>query len=271
MSRPGLPLAGRRALVAGASTGIGAAIGRHLLEAGAEVHGLARRGELVEQSLGAEAVSAGRAHAHSVDLTDREALDSLLDRLLVQPFDILVVAAGTNVRERASDVLTRDGWEEVRSLNLDAAAQLVLRMAPPMRGRGGDVVLIASVSGAFPDHAGPAYAASKAGLVAFGRGVARDFHGDGVRVTSILPGIVDTPLLDKRPVAPPPAVRRWCMAPDDVASAVLCAVSLPPRAYISEMTILATRLQTIGGTQDATPVLPDGLEDVPADRLGELT
>ena len=62
MSDSALPLAGRRALVAGASTGIGAATARRLLEAGAEVHGLARRGELVEQSLGAEAVAATLRH-----------------------------------------------------------------------------------------------------------------------------------------------------------------------------------------------------------------
>lgn len=129
------------------------------------------------------------------------------------------------------------------------------------------MVLIASVSAQWPDHAGPAYAASKAALVAFGRGISRDEHAHGVRVTSILPGLVDTPLIDKRPSPPPPELRKWCLKPEDVASAVLAAVSLPPRAHIPEMTVVATRLQSMGGTQAGSPELPGGLDDLSPERF----
>ena len=251
------PLAGRRALVVGASSGIGAAIARTLGGAGAEVHGVARREPELKEALGADALDAGRAVAHVADLTVTEDLNRIIAAFDPRPGDILVAAAGTNVRDRHSETLTDEGWDAVLSLNLAAIGRLVRRVAPAMKGAGGDIVLIASVSGAYPDHAGPAYAASKAGLIAFGRGVAQDLHGDGVRVTNVLPGICDTPLLDKRPSPPPPEVRRWCLQPSDVAAAVLAAVSLPPRACIAEMTVLASRLQTIGGSQDATPPLPD--------------
>lgn len=250
----------RTAVVTGASSGIGAAIARALLEAGATVHGVARRGDLVSDVLGAEAIESGRAVGHEADLSDPDRLDALCDQLDQAPPDIVVCSAGTNITDRRFGELTQESWETVRTLNLDSVFHLLRRTVPAMRGRGGDVVLIASVSAQWPDHAGAAYAATKAGIVALGRGISRDEHANGVRVTSILPGLVDTPLVDRRPSPPPAELRRWCLKPEDVSAAVLAAVSLPPRAHIPEMTVVATRLQSMGGTQDASPELPDGLE-----------
>ncbi len=263
-------LAGRRALVTGASSGIGAAVTRALLGAGAQVYAVARRRDLLEQVVGAEALASGRASVHALDLTDPSGVDNLMERFAPGTGDILVAAAGTNVRERSTAVLNDEGWDEVLQLNLNSIARLVRRMVPGLRDGGGDIVLVSSISGAYPDHAGPAYAASKAGLIAFGRGVARDLHAEGVRVTNVLPGIVDTPLLDRRPEPPPPEVRRWCLAPEDIAAAVLAAVSLPPRACVAEMVVLATRLQSIGGSQHATPPLPDVGAADPARLWGRL-
>lgn len=254
------PVSSRVVLVTGASSGIGAAIARSLLEAGATVHGAARRGDLVAEVLGAEALQARRAVAHAVDLADPAQVDALCDELEEDPPDIVVCAAGTNITDRRFGQLTQESWETVRTLNLDSVVHLLRRTVPAMRGRGGDVVLIASVSGQWPDHAGPAYAASKAALVALGRGISRDEHAHGVRVTSVLPGLVDTPLLDRRPAPPPPAIRRWCLAPEDVATAVRATIALPPRAHIPELTVVATRMQSMGGTQVASPELPEGLE-----------
>lgn len=254
------PLEGRVALVTGASSGIGAAIARAFVDAGARVHATARRGELVAAALGEEHVAAGRAVVHPLDLTDTAALETLAGKLAAtDPIDILVCAAGTNVTGRRFHELTSESWEEVRSLNLDSVFHLMRMTMPQLRANGGDVVLVASVSAAWPDHSGPAYQASKAAVVALGRGVSLDEHTNGVRVTSILPGIVDTPLLDRRPSPPPPDVREWCLKPEDVAAAALAAVSLPPRAHIPEMTIVATRLQSIGNTSAATPELPPTL------------
>jgi NADP-dependent 3-hydroxy acid dehydrogenase YdfG len=253
-------LEGRVALVTGASSGIGAAIARSFMDAGARVHATARRGKLITAVLGEEHVAAGRAVVHPLDLTDTAALEALAGELAAtDPIDILVCAAGTNVTGRRFHELTGETWEQVRSLNLDSVFHLMRTTMPQLRAHGGDIILVASVSAAWPDHSGPAYQASKAGLVALGRGVSRDEHTNGVRVTSILPGIVDTPLLDRRPSPPPQDVRDWCLKPEDVAAAVLAAVSLPPRAHIPEMTIVATRLQSIGDTQAATPQLPPTL------------
>lgn len=255
-------LRGRTALVTGSSSGIGAAIAIALLEAGATVHGAARRGEMVAEVVGEEAMASGRAVAHSADLSTTAGVLALAEAVADAAPDIVVCAAGTNITDRRFAQLTDESWQTVLSLNLDSVAALLQRTVPAMRGRGGDVVLISSVSGRWPDHAGPAYAASKAGLIALGRGIAREEHTAGVRVTSILPGLVDTPLIDRRPSPPPQEMRDWCLKPEDVAAAALAAVSLPPRAHIPEIVVLATRLQAIGNTHAGTPELPDGLEDL---------
>lgn len=250
-------LEGRTALVTGASSGIGAAIAHAFLDAGARVHGVARRGDLLEGVLGASRIAAGDAQTHVLDLADPVSLDALCDRLADEPPDLAVCAAGMNITDRRFGQLTQEGWEHIRALNLDSVVQLLRRLVPAMRGRGGDVVLVASVSAQWPDHAGAAYAATKAGLLAFGRGLSRDEHGHGVRVTSVLPGLVDTPLVDRRPSPPPQRIRDWCLKPEDVAATVLTAVSLPPRAHVPEITMVSTRLQSLGGTQEASPALPD--------------
>jgi hypothetical protein len=68
--------------------------------------------------------------------------------------------------------------------------------------------------------------------------------------------VVNTPILDKRPSPPPAELRAWFIQPEDVAMASLAAVTMPGRTTVSEITLTATRLQSIGNTQQATPALP---------------
>jgi NADP-dependent 3-hydroxy acid dehydrogenase YdfG len=102
------------------------------------------------------------------------------------------------------------------------------------------------VSGDWPDVSGPAYQASKAGMQAFARGAGFEEHENGVRFTTINPGVVDTPILDNRPVVPSPELRARMLAPEDVAAACLFVVGLPPRAHVPELTILPTTIQSLG-------------------------
>ncbi|MDV3125623.1 hypothetical protein M1247_11920 [Mycobacterium sp. 21AC1] len=101
-------------------------------------------------------------------------------------------------------------------------------------------VVISSVAAAWPDHSGAGYGATKSRLLGLVRGA----------------GIVDTPILDNRPIPPSPEVREWCLKPEDIAATCLLAVTLPPRANLAESTLVATRLQSLGKTQQANPELP---------------
>lgn len=251
---------GRVAVVTGASSGIGAAIARSFIEAGARVHAVARREDAMTEELGADAVASGRAVLHAVDVSDADAMLELGARLAAtDPVDTLVCAAGFNIPRRRVAELTVDSWNELVAVNLNGAFYSLRATLDQIRERDGDVVFISSVTASWPDHAGAAYGATKSGLLGLARGAGIDEHGQGVRVTSILPGIVNTPILDKRPIPPTQELRRWMVQPEDVAQACLTAVTLPARTNIAEMTIVATRLQALGATQEANPVLPDEL------------
>src|SRR3712207_6016412 len=137
------------------------------------------------------------------------------------------------------------------------SAFYAIRAALPfLRASHGLVILISSVSGSWPDMSGPAYQASKAGMTELAHAAGFEEHGRGVRFSAILPGIVDTPILDNRPEPPPKEVRDRSLKPEDVATACFFLATLPPRAYVPELTILPTEIQALGKTSTASPPVP---------------
>jgi len=233
-------LAGRAALVTGASSGVGRATALALARAGADVLAVARREPLL-QELAAEHEA---VRTVSLDLTDADAVRELaagLDRL-----DLLVYAAGVNVPRRAVRELSLDDWRRVLDVNATAAFLLVQACLPPLRAAAGLVVVVASVSSRWPDASGAAYQASKRAVLGLAHAVAREERD--VRVSAVLPGLVDTALLDARLQPPSPDERAQALQPEDVAAACLFLAGLDPRAFVPELVILPTALQRIGGT-----------------------
>jgi NADP-dependent 3-hydroxy acid dehydrogenase YdfG len=228
-------LDGRVALVAGASSGIGLATAVAFADAGARVHAVARR----------RIDAPGGITSHQLDVSDRAAVDALAAEW-EGPLHALVVAAGVNVKERRLEQLAPETWDQLIATNLTGSFNLVHAFLDRLREARGDVVLIGSVSGNWPDISGPAYQASKAAVQAFGRAASFELHDSGLRFTTIMPGVVDTPILDNRPVVPGPELRARMLAPEDVAAACLFVVGLPGRAHVPELTILPTEIQSLG-------------------------
>lgn len=251
-------LEGRTAIVTGASSGIGLATANLLADAGATVHAVARRKDAMIEGAGEERVSSGAFVPHALDVTDRGAVRRLVDEVGEDGLDVLVLAAGMNVPERRLEQLTPEVWDRMLSVNLSGAFYFIRAALPYLRGARGDAVLVSSVSGSWPDVSGPAYQAAKAGMIQFARAAGLEEHENGVRFSTILPGIVDTPILDSRPEPPPKEVRAASLKPEDVAAACLFLVTLPPRAHVPELTMLPTALQALGKTGVATPVPPAG-------------
>jgi NAD(P)-dependent dehydrogenase (short-subunit alcohol dehydrogenase family) len=249
----GANLSGKTALVIGASSGIGLATANLFADADARVHAAARRKETIEEGVGSRGIM-----AHSLDISDRDAVWRLVEEVGDDGgIDVLVVAAGMNFPERRLEQLTADGWDAMVSVNLSGAFYAIRAALPYLRASRGLVVLISSVSGRWPDASGPAYQATKAGMVELGHAAGFEEHTNGVRFSSILPGIVDTPILDNRPEPPPKEVRDAALKPEDVARACLFLATLPPHAYVPELTMVPTAIQALGKTSTATlPVSP---------------
>lgn len=243
------PLAGRRVLVTGATSGIGLATAAALVDAGARVYAVARRGGLAEERLGADRMGTGLLTVRPLDVTDTAAVEALVDEIgQGAPLDALVCCAGTNIPDRRMGQLTDESWRSLLETNLTGVFSCVRAALPQLRRSHGQVVVVSSVSAVWPDVSGPAYQASKGGVLAFARAAAIEEHEHGVRFTSILPGMVGTELLDKRPAPPTAEVLAQCLQPEDVAATIVFALSLPERACLAELTVLPSVLQTLGRT-----------------------
>ena len=229
-------LAGKVAVVTGGSSGIGAAIVEMLTSEGVTCHAVGRRGPV------------------ALDVTDQPAVARFVGSL--ERLDILVCAAGDNLRQRRLDELTPESWDRLLAVNLSGAFYFIQAGLTRLRAAQGDVILVASVSGQWPDLSGAAYQASKAGMIGLARAAGFEEHANGVRFSVLNPGVTDTPILLKRPTPPTPELAAQMLRPVDVAEACRLMLRLPRSAHIPELTILPTRLQSIGKTSTANPPLP---------------
>jgi NAD(P)-dependent dehydrogenase (short-subunit alcohol dehydrogenase family) len=189
-------LAGKVALVTGASSGIGRALAGTLAQAGASVVLAARREDELATAAADIAAAGGHAATVVVDLVDRKALRAaavLAGQAFGAP-DIVVNAAGINVRKPLLQVAD-DDWDRTMALNLTAPFFLVQALAPAMIAKGwGRVVNIASLQSvrAFADSA--PYGASKGGIMQLTRAQAEALSRHGVTANAIAPGFFRTPL-----------------------------------------------------------------------------
>jgi len=182
-------LAGRRALIAGGGGGIGAAIARLFLNAGAEVACLDRPDVGVPEG----------ALALACDLADPAAVRAVYAQLGWEHLDILVHSAGI-FRDGVLWKLDDEDWSQVLTVNLGSAFHLLRGAAPLLRVRGGgSVVLLSSINGERGQFGQSNYAASKAGMIGLARSAARELGRFGVRVNVIAPGLVRTPMTASLP------------------------------------------------------------------------
>lgn len=227
-------LAGRTAIVTGASRGIGAAIARRLAASGARVALVARSAEPLRAL--AHEIGAG-AVAVVADVSHPDAVVDALAALGVEAPDILVNNAGAFFVTPAHDTSV-EAFRDTLELNLTAPFAFVRAVMPAMRRRGaGHVVTIGSIADrvAFPGNA--AYAASKFGLRAMHEVLRAELKGTGVRASLVSPGPVDTPLWDA--VDPGARVghtpRQDMLAAHAVADAVHYVVTAPAAVNVDEL------------------------------------
>lgn len=239
-------LAGKSAVIVGATSGMGRATALMFARQGASLTLAGRRAGLL-QELGEQiAAETGRVGLGvPCDVRDREQVRSLINvaRAQFQRIDILVYATGTNIPDRSMDRLSPDTWEMMVGTNLTGAYHCTQLVVPVMREQQDGLIIYLS-TGAVKraDLSGIAYQASKCGLDGLSGGTMAEEKTQGIRTSIIYPGLCDTPLVLKRPVPTPPEVMQHALQPEDVAEACLFVAALPPRCHVPELTLLPSRL-----------------------------
>lgn len=228
MNRPGssrhgpLSLTGRTALVTGVCGGIGSAVAAALLEAGCRVVGVDLPQSTVPPDIEFVACDLADPSATGALFADRQE-DS-------EAIDILIHAAGIT-RDGLLWKISVEDWNAVMRVNLDSAFHLVRGALPGMRARGGgSVVLVSSINGERGKFGQSNYAASKAGLIGFGRTAARELGKFGIRVNLVAPGLIETPMTaGLEPAVLERAIAETALGragqPEDVAQAILFLAS----------------------------------------------
>ena len=220
------------ACITGASSGIGAAIARQVVSSGGRVVLGARRLDRLEE-LAAELGGPDHALAVQLDVTDWESSQAFV-AAGVSAFgsiDALIANAGFGA-PRGFLESTPEHWHDMVLTNVYGCALSIRAALPGLLESRGNVVLTSSVAGRRV-LTGSLYSATKHAVTAMAEALRQEVTDRGVRVTSIEPGMVDTPFFDD-------GAPEWALHDEDVAAAVLFALTQPQRATISTVTIRPT-------------------------------
>jgi NADP-dependent 3-hydroxy acid dehydrogenase YdfG len=233
-------LEGKVAWITGGGSGIGLAAGLELARAGAHVVLSGRSAETLKKAQ----KEVKEAETAVLDVSDRKAVAAAAQTILKQHgrIDILVNSAGINLPQRNFRNVAIEGWDEIVAINLSGTFYPCHAVLPAMREKKqGLIINIASWFGRYPnDLGGPGYNATKRAVIALTETINIEEAANGIRASSILPGEVATPILEKRPVPPPQSERVRMLQAEDLGKAVLFIATLPPRACVNELVISPT-------------------------------
>jgi 3-hydroxy acid dehydrogenase / malonic semialdehyde reductase len=234
-------LAGKTAIVTGASSGIGLATDRALRAAGVRTGVGARRQDLLEGDV-----------AHPLDVADAASAERFTERMREElgGFDILVNAAGLALGREPFDRSTEVDERTVLETNVNGLVRMTRLCLPHLRD-GGHIVNIGSIAGRQAYPSGSLYVTSKFAVRGFTYALREDLLGRPIRITTVDPGLVETNFSRVRFRGDEDAARKVyegveAMTPDDVAECVLFALTRPPNVNVDEIVVKALA-QSSGG------------------------
>ncbi|GBO53875.1 sepiapterin reductase [Pseudanabaena sp. lw0831] len=230
-------LAGKRAIVTGASSGIGKEVALRLLQSGAQVSLVSRNPDRILHEL----PSGSNAKGYAIDLSDISQVPAKIQAIVADMggVDILINNAGMAYIGELIDMPLTE-WQKLFDLNLTSIFQCLQATLPTMRSqKSGTVINVASIAAkqGFPNWG--AYCASKFALLGLTQAIMIEEKPHGIKIMAICPGSVDTPLWDTLGDKVPPSFNRAAMlSPATVADAIMTLVNLPADAMINDFVIM---------------------------------
>ncbi|NOZ57174.1 MAG: SDR family oxidoreductase [Calditrichaeota bacterium] len=247
MANAGSRVKGQKALVTGASMGIGRAVAVGLAREGAAVVGINYSSSEDQARETAKLVEAegARAVLLRADVSDEQQAQRMVEQFIGEAgaIDILVNNAGTLVKRHSIEGMPTELWRRVFAVNLDGVFFVTRAAITHMKERGGNIVNITSVAAYTGGGPGSVhYAATKGGLATLTIGLAKELAAYGIRVNAVAPGPIDTPFHERftpeehRQSFVESTLLRRFGTPEEVAAAVLFLVS-DESSYITGSTI----------------------------------
>lgn len=228
-------LAGKSAVVTGATQGIGLAIATALLERGGRVLICARSGQEVDDAVASLRKDHGeRAAGIRCDVRSYDAVRVLFGKARDEfgKLDILINNAGVGSRNNVED-MSVDEWSATIETNLSGVFYCCHEALPLMKTNGGYIINIGSLAGKYAHPGSAAYSASKFGLIGFSEALMQEVRYDHIRVSCIMPGSVNTGFGRGGGKQDPAAT--WKLLPEDVAEVVVNLLEMDPRALPSRV------------------------------------
>lgn len=234
-------LRGKKAIVTGATKGIGAAIAEEFLKLGAEVFIVARDERAVKMKVDEWNARGFKAHGLAADLSRREGRVRVINEVksLWEKLDVLVNNVGTNIRKKAIEYSPEE-YDFIMETNLRSAYEMSIMGYPLLKKAGGGaIIFVSSVAGMTHLRTGAIYAMTKAAMIQLTRNLAVEWARDGIRVNAVAPWYIKTPLAEtvlKNSQYLEEVLARTPMArvgePEEVAAAV-AFLAMPASSYIT--------------------------------------
>jgi NADP-dependent 3-hydroxy acid dehydrogenase YdfG len=228
-------------LIVGASSGVGRASAGLFAREGARVVAVARREarlRALKEELAKEGLDIIVQCADACSTTQMDqVVQSSLDRF--GKIDIVVYGAGTNTPARALERLEPAVWKSMIETNLNGAFYVTHAVLPSMRAvRCGHLIYLSSIAAILPDLSGAAYQASKRGIFGLSHAIRLEEQQYGIRSSVICPGLINTELVEQRPVKLDPEVLAKALRPEDVAEMIVYLAKMSPRMVVPEIHLL---------------------------------
>jgi NAD(P)-dependent dehydrogenase (short-subunit alcohol dehydrogenase family) len=234
-------------IVTGGGTGVGKSAAVKMAQKGFAVVLVGRTSATLEEVRSEVEAAGGTALTYPCDVGDYDSVQEMVKFALEKlgRVDVLINSAGVGGRKRAVVTVEPDDVERVLRINMMGPIFCCQAVLPDMLTRKeGTIVNVSSLAAYTPGPlSGPVYAASKAGLNNFNEYLNVELRNTGIRACVVVPGEIDTPILESRPVPPSKAARATMMTADDVADAVVLAATMPHRTLVEKIDMRPTMVR----------------------------